>query len=59
MVLMVSTKELSVIIKVSDRTIRKRCVNLNIKPVGRNYSLTDEDVKRIKNYMPHIGGQRG
>ena len=56
---MISTKELSERIGVSDRTIRKRCLNLGILPVGRNYALTDEDVKRIINYQPHYMGEKG
>jgi hypothetical protein len=56
---MVTTKELSVRIQVSDRTIRKRCVNLGIAKTGRDYLLSEEDVKRVIEYQPHYGGQRG
>ena len=52
---MKNTKEISVLLRIAERTVRLHAKNLKIKKVGRDYIFMPEDIEKVRARIGKVG----
>ena len=52
---MKNTKEISVLLRIAERTVRLHARNLKIKKVGRDYIFMPEDIEKVRARIGKVG----
>jgi len=52
---MKNTKQVSILLKIAERTVRLHAHNLKVKKVGRDYIFMPEDIEKVKARIGRVG----